>query len=187
MYSHTGQKPVGTKLSLKQNSLEFDQYQDTEARQARHQNQFGNGTLSRSRSANQRKVSGESGFGVLFLSLKVVIVINPLSTERCLCQTIPMVVSSLFVFDREKSIALATMTTSETSKYAALRNVRITVGTVREYEKFNEASGEFEIDNDTQPEVTVTLTELPDWDKEDEWQNLVWTFYQFGSAIADVL
>jgi hypothetical protein len=77
--------------------------------------------------------------------------------------------------------------TSETSKYAALRNVRIAVGKVREYEKFNEASGEFEIDNGTQPEVTVTLTKLPDWDKEDEWQNLVWTFYQFGSAIADVL
>jgi hypothetical protein len=76
---------------------------------------------------------------------------------------------------------------TETSKYAALRNVRITVGKVREYEKFNEASGEFEIDNGILPEVTVTLTELPDWDKEDEWQNLVWTFYQFGSAIADVL
>jgi hypothetical protein len=76
---------------------------------------------------------------------------------------------------------------TETNKYAALRNVRITVGTVRELELLNETSREFEQVSDTQPEVTVTLTELPDWDKEDEWQNLVWTFYQFGSAIADVL
>ena len=92
-----------------------------------------------------------------------------------------------FVRLRERKQYLFSPIMANDPQYKSLSKAKVKVGKIREFEKYSYEISQFMKVNNEQPEVTVTLTELPDWQDEQEWQNVAWSLYKFAAELVEIL